>query len=44
MHKIEKILDEAGSKYEFIADINREPYISDLEEPIRKVQAFKPSC
>lgn len=44
LHKIEKILDEAGSKHEIIADINREPYISDLEEPIRKIQAFKPDC
>lgn len=44
MDKIKTILEQAGSKYEVIADINREPYISDLEEPIQKIRAFQPDC
>lgn len=44
MDKIKAILEKANSKYQIIADINREPYISDLEEPICKIRAFQPDC
>lgn len=39
-----KMIEASGAECLWVADINREPYMQDIEEPIRKAQAFEPDC
>lgn len=44
LERIQQMLSDADISYEIIADINREPFMQDLEEPIHRIQAYEPDC
>lgn len=44
LERIREMLTAAGIGYDIVADIQREPYLQDLEEPIRRIRAYAPDC
>jgi alcohol dehydrogenase class IV len=41
---IQSMLTEAGIENKILIDINREPYIQDLDQSIPAIQEYKPDC